>query len=54
VTAIFCATDLMAVGALRALEEAGRAVPEQVSCGTDTVTPGLASVRLSGTPEQQT
>jgi DNA-binding LacI/PurR family transcriptional regulator len=31
VTAIFCANDHMAVGALRALAEAGRPVPEEVS-----------------------
>jgi DNA-binding LacI/PurR family transcriptional regulator len=31
VTAIFCANDHMALGALRALAEAGRSVPEEVS-----------------------
>ncbi|MEV4754328.1 LacI family DNA-binding transcriptional regulator [Micromonospora sp. NPDC049559] len=31
VTAIFCANDQLALGALRALHEAGRRVPEQVS-----------------------
>jgi DNA-binding LacI/PurR family transcriptional regulator len=31
VTAIFCSNDQMALGALRALQEAGRAVPDDVS-----------------------
>lgn len=30
-TAVFCAGDLLAVGAMRALREAGRAIPQQVS-----------------------
>jgi LacI family transcriptional regulator len=30
-TAVFCAGDLLAVGAMRALREAGRQIPEQVS-----------------------
>lgn len=30
-TAVFCAGDLLAVGAMRALREAGRRIPEQVS-----------------------
>ncbi|AUY54731.1 substrate-binding domain-containing protein, partial [Streptomyces sp. CB01881] len=31
VTAVFCANDHMALGLLRALHEAGRAVPEEIS-----------------------
>jgi DNA-binding LacI/PurR family transcriptional regulator len=51
-TALFCANDLLAVGAVRALEEAGRNVPEHVAVvGFDDVSfaqyfkPSLTTVR---------
>jgi DNA-binding LacI/PurR family transcriptional regulator len=50
--AIFAATDLLAIGAMRALQDAGRRVPEEVSIvGFDDVplashvTPGLTTVQ---------
>ncbi len=53
-SAIFCANDEMAVGALKALREAGRAVPEEVSLvGFDDIalvehlTPPLTTVRVN-------
>ncbi|MFJ8624947.1 LacI family DNA-binding transcriptional regulator [Kitasatospora sp. NPDC093550] len=52
VTAVFCANDHMALGLLRALHEAGRAVPEEISVvGFDDIpeaayfTPPLTTVR---------
>ncbi|HXR27178.1 MAG TPA: substrate-binding domain-containing protein, partial [Candidatus Baltobacteraceae bacterium] len=52
-TAICCANDLLALGALRRLAELGIAVPDQVSvAGFDDIavaamtTPGLSTVRL--------
>ncbi|HUC92161.1 MAG TPA: LacI family DNA-binding transcriptional regulator [Paenibacillus sp.] len=52
VTAVFCASDLMALGALRALERAGRSVPDSMSLvGFDDISiasycsPNLTTVR---------
>lgn len=52
-TAIFCANDMVAIGAIKALREAGRAVPEQVSViGFDDVdmaehlTPPLTTIHV--------
>jgi DNA-binding LacI/PurR family transcriptional regulator len=52
VTAVFCANDHMALGLLRALQQAGRRVPEDISVvgfddmpETDYFGPSLTSVR---------
>ena len=51
-TAVFCFNDIAAIGAIRALKDAGRAVPEDVSVvGFDDIqsaaysTPSLTTVR---------
>lgn len=53
VTALLCASDLMAIGAIRQLQQMGLRVPEDISvCGFDDIrlsryiTPGLTTVRI--------
>ncbi|MBV9231713.1 MAG: LacI family DNA-binding transcriptional regulator [Chloroflexi bacterium] len=53
-TAIFCADDITAIGAMKALREAGRRVPEDISLigfdGIDLgqhVTPSLSTIRVN-------
>lgn len=52
-TALLCASDLMAIGAIRQLQQMGLRVPEDISvCGFDDIrlsryiTPGLTTVRI--------